>query len=304
MSFPAATDLSSALQAPTDAAWLERMYNNRALVPDHAARLQAWAERSARVRAQGACVLDLPYGGGPGETLDVFPAQRGGAEAGQAAPVCVFIHGGYWRALDKADHSFVAAPLVEAGVCSVVVNYALCPGTEAQPVTIAHIAAQMQRAVDWVRRHIGAHGGDPARVTVAGHSAGGQLAAWLLAVDAAARGAGLPPLRNALSISGLHDLEPLRHTPFLQQDLRLDAAQVAALSPARLAPPPAGALCAVAGGDESEEFIRQARLVQQAWGVQRVPQVEILPGLNHFTVLEALAEPGHRLHQMLRALLA
>lgn len=283
--------LAGTPDAASDPAWLERMYNNRALVPDHAERLSGWAERSAAVRAAQPAALDLRYGPGVSETLDVFPAATA-----EPAPVLVFVHGGYWRALDKADHSFVAPAFTQAGVCVVVPNYALCPGTAAAPVGIGTIARQMQAVLAWVQRHVHAHGGDPARVTVAGHSAGGQLAAWLLAQNPA-------EVRNALSISGLHDLEPIRHTAFLQQDLRLDAAQVQALSPARLPAPAQGMLVAVAGGDESAEFLRQAQLVQDLWGVQRVPRVEVLPGRNHFTVLEALAEPGHALHRIALELL-
>ena len=102
-----------------DPAWLERMYNNRALVPDYMDYLQRWAQDSAQVRANCPCALDLVYGPEAGETLDVFPATRPGAAL---APVLVFIHGGYWRSLDKSDHSFVAPPFTLAGYCVVVVN--------------------------------------------------------------------------------------------------------------------------------------------------------------------------------------
>jgi len=95
--------------ASYDTAWLDRMYNNRALVPDHAAYFSRWAADSAAVRSAQPCTLDVPYGTGPNETLDIFPAAKAGA------PVLVFIHGGYWRSLDKSDHSFVAPPLVREG---------------------------------------------------------------------------------------------------------------------------------------------------------------------------------------------
>ena len=107
-----------------DPAWLDTQYNNRARVPDHAAVLASWAEASALARARSPAQLDLPYGDGAGETLDVFPAT---APRPGAAPVLVFIHGGYWRSLDKADHSFVAPSFNAAGAMVVVPNYALCP---------------------------------------------------------------------------------------------------------------------------------------------------------------------------------
>ncbi|HMN93118.1 MAG TPA: alpha/beta hydrolase [Hydrogenophaga sp.] len=285
----------------TDPDWLEGQYNNRALVPAHQAHFDRWASHSARARQDLPCLLDLAYGFGPGETLDVFPAQ--GRKGGGLAPVMVFIHGGYWRSLDKADHSFVAAAFARRGVCVVVPNYALCPA-----VTIPDICLQMVRATAWVYRHIGVHGGDPRRIMVAGHSAGGHLAAMMLSARWQEVAADLPPslLHSALSISGLFDLEPLRHTPFLSDSLRLTPEQVRLASPVGFAAPPLvpegrgvrGALACVAGADESAEFLRQNGLLRQVWGDRAVPVCEALPGLNHFSVLEAFTDPRHRLHRL------
>ncbi len=280
-----------------DPAWLDSQYNNRALVPDHAIHFSRWQAWSADARRAPGVLTDVAYGHGPGETLDLFlPPRRAGAGL---APVMVFIHGGYWRSLDKADHSFVAKPFVEQGAVVVVPNYALCPA-----VTIPDIAVQMVRALAWTWHHIATHGGDPDRITVAGHSAGGHLAAMLLGALWPQWDADLPAsvVRNALSISGLFDLEPLRHTPFLQESLRLTPAQVRKASPAGWPAPSALAgrstLACVAGGDESAEFLRQNTLLQKAWGSSVVPVCETLPGLNHFSVLEALVDPSHRLHRM------
>ncbi|MGH8847974.1 MAG: alpha/beta hydrolase [Polaromonas sp.] len=281
-----------------DPAWLDRMYNNRALVPEHASHFTRWAEDSLSARRRLPCQLDVPYGNNPGETLDVFPASGfsagGAARIPSGAPVLVFIHGGYWRALDKADHSFIAPALTQAGACVVVPNYALCPA-----VTIPQITMQMVRALAWTWRHIVQYGGDPARITVAGHSAGGHLAAMLLACVWKTHAPDLAPdlVKNALSISGLYDLEPIRHTPFLK-DLRLTPEQVRQASPALLPRPSRGTLYSVAGADESAEFLRQNLLIQQAWGRTTVPVCESHLRLNHFSVLEALVEPSHRLHQL------
>ncbi len=285
-----------------DPAWLERMYNNRALVPEHMDYLQRWAEDSARVRASRPCLLDVAYGTGVGEVLDVFPAAR---VPGTGVPVLVFIHGGYWRSLDKSDHSFIAPPFVQAGFCVVVVNYALCPGTPEAPVTIPHIVRQMEKALEWVWRHIASHGGDPRRITVAGHSAGGQLAAMLLTSVWPLIGAGLPDglVRNALSMSGVHDLEPIMHTPMYQSVLHLTEQQVLQCSPARLLEPAAGTLYCAVGADESPEFLRQNQLMQDAWGSHFVPRSVALPGLHHFSIVDALATPGHDLHHMAQNLL-
>ena len=277
--------------------WLDRMYNNRLLVPAHAAHFARWAEESRKAREQLPCQLNLHYGDSPGETLDVFPASEVPSDNG--APVLVFIHGGYWRSLDKADHSFIAPTFTRAGACVVVLNYALCPA-----VTIVQIVQQIAKALAWTWRHVAGFGGDPARITVAGHSAGGHLAAMLLANDWTVDALDLPQalVKNALSISGLYDLEPIRHTPFLK-DLNLTPEQVRQASPVLLPHPPQGTLYSVAGGDESEEFLRQNRLIQQTWGSDTVPVCESLPGLNHFSVLEALIEPSHRLNRLALELL-
>lgn len=277
-----------------DGPTMDRMYNNRELVPGHAEHFRRWSADSADAMRSQPRELDVRYGGGPNEHLDIFPAAR------SDAPVLFFIHGGYWRALDKRDHSFVAPAFTREGVCVVIPNYALCPA-----VTVPQITLQMVQALAWTWRHIAKHGGDPHRITVAGHSAGGHLAAMMLSCLWPVYGRDLPAglVKNALSISGLHDLEPIMHTPFLQPSLQLTPEQVRQASPALLPPPGQGKLYTVAGGDESEEFLRQSRLIQKAWGKTRVPVCEALPGLNHFSVLEAMVQPGHRLNELAMELL-
>jgi arylformamidase len=270
-------------------AWHDRMYNNRELVPSYAGYLGRWARDSARACEAGPCELDIAYGAGPGETLDVFPASHADA------PVLVFVHGGYWRALDKREHAFVGPAFTRDGACVVIPNYALCPA-----VTVPQIVLQVARSVAWTWHNIARFGGDRRRIVVAGHSAGGHLAAMMLACQWPQLDAALPKdvVRSALAISGLHDLEPIMQAPFLQVDLQLTPEQVAQASPARLPAPRSGALYSVAGGDESPEYHRQNRLIQEAWGGRRVPVCELLPGLNHFSVLDALVDPSHRLHQL------
>ena len=272
-----------------DGAWHDGMYNNRERVPEFARHLARWASESEAARAVGPCELDVAYGSGPGDTLDIFPAPQADA------PVLVFIHGGYWRSLDKKDHSFVGPAFTRDGACVVIPNYALCPA-----VTVPDIALQVARSIAWTWHNIGRYGGDRRRIVVAGHSAGGHLAALALDCLWQQLDPALPrdTVRSALAISGLHDLDPIMRTPFLQVDLRLTPQQVAQASPARLPAPRQGILYTVAGGDESEEYHRQNRLIQDAWGARRVPVCELLPGQNHFSVLEALVEPSHRLHQL------
>lgn len=282
------------MTATWDGAWLDSMYNNRTLVPTYADYFRRWAAESGNAFRSQPCRLDVRYGGGPNEHLDIFPAQRADA------PVLLFIHGGYWRSMDKKDHAFIAPAFTREGVCVVIPNYALAPA-----VTVPQITMQMVAALAWTWRNIAKHGGDPSRITVAGHSAGGHLATMMLACLWPLYAKDLPVelVKNALSISGLHDLEPIMHTPFLQGDLKLSAQQVRQASPALLPVRSGGQLAAVAGGDESAEFHRQVELIRAAWGPATVPVAEVLPGLNHFSVLEALVQPGHRLHRIARDLL-
>lgn len=281
-------------EAAHDGPWHDSMYNNRALVPDFADHLRRWTAESALAQRSQARALDVRYGGGPNEHLDIF-------HTGEAnAPVLFFIHGGYWRSLDKRDHSFIAPAFTSEGACVVIPNYALAPA-----VTVPQIVMQMVGALAWTWRHIAKHGGDPGRITVAGHSAGGHLAAMLLACVWPAYAKDLPAglVRNALSISGLHDLAPIMRTPFLQESLHLSPEQVRQASPAGLPAPAQGVLYSVAGGAESAEFHRQNQLIRAAWGAAAVPVCEELPGLNHFSILQALVEPGHRLNSLALSLL-
>jgi len=229
------------------------------------------------------------YGGGPSEHLDIFRTTR------DHAPVLVFIHGGYWRAFDKKDHAFVAPQFTEEGVCVVVPNHALCPA-----VTIPDIVMQIVRAVAWTWKHIGHYGGDRNRIHVAGHSAGGHLAAMMAACAWDVHDPALPKdlVKGAMSMSGLHDLEPVMHSPYLQSSLHLTPKQVRMASPSRIPAPHQGKLYCVAGALESEEYHRQNQLVRDAWGAGRVPVCELIPGLNHFTVLEAFARAGNRVHEL------
>jgi arylformamidase len=214
--------------------------------------------------------------------------------------VLVFIHGGYWRSLDKSDFSFIAPAFNAAGALVLVPNYALCPA-----VTIEHIALQMAQAVAWAVDHAAEHGGDTSRIALVGHSAGAHLAAMLLTCRWKDLDADLPaqPLAGALAISGLYDLEPLRHAPCVMNDLRLTPTSVSRLSPAFFPRPKGGKLFAVVGLEESDEFLRQNALIRDVWGPTAVPVCETLPGTNHFTVLSPLADPASRLHELALRLL-
>ncbi len=290
--------------ARRDAAALDKLYNNRLLVPECLEILQRWTQDSATVRQSVECKLDVAYGQGDKEKLDIFPCTPSKTTSSKAAPVLIFIHGGYWRSLDKADQSFLAPAFTQSskqGSCVVIPNYSLCPA-----VTVSDIVLQLVKAVAWVYKNIDKYGGDPKRITVAGHSAGGHLVAMLLSCLWSKFDKTLPNdvVKNALSISGLFELDTPMHSPYLQDSLHLTPAEVKRISPAWMLAPARGKLYIVVGSDESPEFLRHNQLIQDAWGKQAVPVSEQLPGLNHFTVLEALCQPTHRLHQLAQELLS
>lgn len=277
-----------------DAATLSRLYDNRALVPEFAVHFDDWAARSALVRASQPCELDVPFGPSAGQRLDVFLPTNDAAAPGSpsGAPVVVFIHGGYWRSLDKHQHSFLAPVFTRQGALVVIVNYDLCP-----QVSIPDIVAQMVDVLAWVRVHAGRWGGDARRIGLVGHSAGGHLVASVL--QQLGQVERESPI-SGLSVSGVNDLLPLRDVPFLMADVQLTESDALQASPARL-PPPAPdrvSLWSVVGGDESSEFLRQHALIRAAWGAEVVPVSEVVPDLNHFSVLEALAQPGHLLNDL------
>lgn len=286
--------------ATRDAASLDKLYNNRLLVPECMDILQRWTQDSATVRQSVECKLDVAYGLGDKEKLDVFPCTSSKTSSSKAAHVLIFIHGGYWRSLDKADQSFLAPTFTEAGSCVVIPNYSLCPA-----VTVSEIVLQLVKAVAWVYKNIDKYGGDPKRITVAGHSAGGHLVAMLLSCLWSKFDATLPNdvVKNALSISGLFEMETPMYSPYLQDSLHLTALEVKRISPAWMPAPKQGQLYSVVGGDESPEFLRHNQLIQDAWGKSAVPVSEQLAGLNHFTVLESLCQPESRLHQLAQELL-
>ena len=280
-------------------AWFEAQYDSHANVAGSAEILARWAQASALVRERSSCQLDVRYGAGPKQTLDVFAPDP--AFAGGFAPVLVILHGGLWRAMGKADYAFLAASFNDEGAVVVVPDHDLCPD-----VTIERIAMQATEAIAWVWRHAAEHGGDPSRIVLMGHESGGHLAAMLSCCDWKRVDRDLPrrPVQGAMSVSGLHDLGPLCRAPSLQADLKLDAVAARRLSPVRFPAPVAPqTLMVLVGAEEGEEFRRQTRLIRQAWGARAVPVCEALPGLDHFSLLRDLADPQGRAHQLLRHLL-
>ena len=259
-------------------AHIDAQYNpSLALAPTDQPMLH-FAAQASRARSSLRCILDLPYGPTREETLDIFPADV------PNAPVFVFLHGGYWRALSSKDFSGVALGLHPLGITTVVINYALCPF-----VTIDEIARQTRAALAWVLSNIGQHGGDPSRVAIGGHSAGGHLTAMALQTEWQ-RDYGLPqdPFVGAIAFSGLYDLEPLRYS-YLQPMIQLDEGSVRRNSPAFLVRPCKTPLWLTWGGQESTEFARQSRTYHDAWqAAGNTSRLQEHAGTNHFTVIHGL----------------
>jgi len=266
---------------------LERQYSPRASVPDHEAITASAIELSAAYRKTAAnAVYDVAYGPHPLETMDIFrPSKLKGA------PVHLFVHGGYWRSRFKEEFSFVAGPLVDAGAVVAVINYALCPD-----VTIEEIVRQTRASCAFLWQNPDRHGGDRDRIHVAGHSAGGHLAAMLIATDWPGFAPDLPRdlVKSGTLLSGLYDLEPVLRTS-VQADVRLTAEAARRLSPALLKPATKAPLVIAAGGAESDEFRRQSRILADAWRAHAPVEHFDLPGLNHFTILTETATADSRL---------
>ena len=269
----------------SDQDFYSREYNNRVLFPDHPQVLARWAEKSARTRSSMICYLDRQYGESPGETLDIFPARKGDGTC------MMFIHGGFWRALDKQDFSFLAPALVDSGISLVVVNYDLCP-----KVSVETIVQQMLRASGWLWKHAEDYGMDQDRLYVSGHSAGGHLAAMMMAALWPVYDKDLPRdlYKGGLAVSGVYDLRPLVQVDWLNTDLHLDEASALKLSPAFLPPATRAPVVAAVGGLESSEFKRQNALLATRWKSAVAAEIT-MPGLNHFTVMDALCNQSSTL---------
>lgn len=265
----------------------ERQYNARAAIPEHPLIFARWRERSDEAREARRCECDYYYGPSADETLDLFPA------ASPRAPLLLFIHGGYWRSLDKRDFSFLAPAFVDRGAAVALCNYTLAPAAP-----IEDMVRQLLRACAWLWRNALGIGVDFNRIYVAGHSAGAHLAAMMAAADWPRYASDLPPdlVRGVLAVSGIYDLEPLVEAPFLKADLRLDRARARLLSPLRYRPRRPVPVCCAVGAAESDEFKRQAGALRAAWP-GCVTQLLEVAGAHHLTVVERLADPRDSLFQ-------
>jgi arylformamidase len=267
-----------------DRAALDAAYDNGAAVGP-VKRERYFADRKTRseaFRARHSGRIDVPYGDGARQRLDVYPCGTSGA------PTLAFIHGGYWQTNDKEPLSYVGEALLPAGFNLVLVEYTLAPAAR-----LDAIVAAVRTGVAWTIDHAKELGGDPARVFVAGNSAGGHLTAMAMQD---------PRVAGGLAISGLYDLEPIRLN-YLNDKLRLDPAEAARNSPILNLPSRAAPLIVTVGLDELPELIRQSDEFATAWLKRGLPGRYVpLAGHDHFSIVEELARPDGRLLAELKTL--
>ena len=273
---------------------LELEFNPRATAKNLDERLAASAAASAETRARLDCALDVRYGPGEKETLDIFPAADSASAAG--APVLLFIHGGYWRAMDKNDYSFIADVFQPAGATTVVINYDLCPA-----VTLDTIVEQSNRSIAWTFRNIANYGGDPNRLYVSGNSAGGHLTAMALAHDWEAEGHPADLIKGAAPITGVFDCKPVLDIT-VNEEVRLEPEAARRLSPLHHPPRRALPLLIAVGGAEPRLWIRMSvdyAALCREHGIDC--EYMEMPGHDHFDISRAVGDPESPLaHAMLR----
>jgi arylformamidase len=262
---------------------LYAQYNNRGMVPDFADYGAAAARRSAAVRASDIRnMLDIAYGANDSQQIDLFLPEA------QNPPLHVFIHGGYWQWNERKPYAFVAQHLAPAGAAVATIGYPLCP-----TIGFRALCDSVRAAIAYLWRQAGEHGYDRDRIHISGHSAGGHLTALMAATDWPAFGNDLPGdlIKSAIPISGVFDLEPIRHTP-IGDPLGLDAAEARSLSPLFLPAPLAGPVTITVGGEESAEFHRQADTYCDHLRNHGVTaEVLDIDGKHHFSVVAEFAVP-------------
>jgi len=260
---------------------LDLAYNNSAAVADSDRWLAQWRRHSAEVRGAPGARLDIAYGPAERNRLDYFPTGRPGA------PLFVFLHGGYWQRNSKEMFAFVAEGPRARGIDVAVVGYTLAPAAR-----LSQIAHEITEALTFLHAHAAVFGFDRRGLCVGGWSAGGHLAAV---------SCGHPAVRSALAISGIFDLEPLALN-YVNEQLRLDAAEIAALSPVRTLRPGLAPLALAVGGAELPELQRQSTSLQAVAEARGVPlALQVLPGHHHYSILDELARPdGALTHELAR----
>jgi arylformamidase len=269
---------------------MEYQYNPRESVPEYPQLAKKRAEQARRVRESAKSWLGVPYGSSPREKLDIYPADQPGG------PVLIYIHGGYWRSGSKEDNCNFVPVFTKQGASVVLVEYDLCP-----TVTVSDIVRQTRSAIAWVYRNILRYSGNPAKIYLSGHSAGGHLTAMALAHDWASAGLPRDLIKGAVATSGVYDLDMVMRIS-VQEEVRLTPELAKRNSPFHHPPLPICPVIVAVGGAEpkgwqqmSEDFFKLCK--------ERGVDCEylIIPSANHYTMSEHLADADSPLAQaMLR----
>ncbi|KLN60402.1 hypothetical protein WH96_11675 [Kiloniella spongiae] len=267
---------------------LDKLYNVRAAIPNHTDIFADWEQRSVEFSQNVKGQLDLRYGKGPREKLDLYLASE------KNAPLHVFIHGGYWQAMDKSQSNFLGKTFLDAGINVAMIGYDLCPD-----VTLRELVEEIRRAFVWLWNHAEEYGYDQGKVQISGHSAGGHLVCMLLATNWLSYG--LPtdvnPIHSAIAISGLFDLTQLVPTS-INAKLGLELEEAKLLSPLFVDPQNICPLLLVVGSDESSGFHQQSDNLSVGWG-ENFEQLDRMNAVNchHLSVVALLAEKQSSLFQ-------
>lgn len=278
-----------------DQAELEKHYNPRIAVPDFQKYLDEKQAKSETARASLDGLIDIRFGDGSLETLDVFGAQKtASAEGTPLKPMHIFVHGGYWRGLDKHFYSYLAPPFVQSGCIFVATNYDLCP-----TVTLDTVVEQTVRAIAFCHAHAKEWGADPARITLSGHSAGAHLAAAALQADWSLHNVPSAAFRGAALVSGIYDLAPvLRATVNSEIGLTEDVASRQTLLGKKMTV--TAPVLIAAGGAEPSDWIAQSLAFAEHCNAAGLSTgCRVMAGKNHFSITTNLDDPGAELTKCL-----
>ena len=271
-----------------DKAALDSQYNNRARVPNFEQIVQRWETESEQLRQRVKSYRGVSYGSRAREYLDIFPAAHPGA------PLQVFFHGGYWQALQSGVFHFITNGFLRHGITTVFVNYPLAP-----EASMDEIVEACRQAIIWLYRHAAEYGGNPNQIYISGHSAGGHLAAMLMATYWKTLAEELPHnlIKGGCAISGLFNLIPIQLS-YVNDKIGLDKAAAQRNSPAFLTPASSSPLIVSVGGAESEEYHAQSQELTAAWSQHGLSITElILEGRHHFSILDSLVDPEGALNR-------
>lgn len=264
-----------------DQASLNHQYNNRELVPNYEEYFELWARLNKETKSNYTCIKDIPYGAGNNEKLDFYPAAVTGAAT------MIFIHGGYWQMMSRSDFAFIAQAFVPHHIHTLIIGYPL-----ATTVSMDVLIQTVRRALTWIHLNIHEYGGDPTRLYLSGHSAGGHLASLMMTDRYAPADI---QLKGVVALSGLYDLIPIQRS-HVNEPIGMDEATAIRCSTVSFLPKDVPLILAV-GGAESEEYHAQTLTLADRWRDLPKLTTMVLPEVNHFSILSELLQVNSTLYQ-------